>query len=184
MARRWHRGLAMSPRQLQIVSGLTVRPLGARDKAALLDLFERLSPRSRMLRFLAPKPALSACDLAYLTEIDHRRHDALVAVAPDGAFVAVARFACGFGETTVAEVAFAVADAWQGRGIASALAPLLLERARANGIARLRASTLPENRAARRLLVRTGFEVMRIADGLLELELDLAAGDAADRRAA
>jgi RimJ/RimL family protein N-acetyltransferase len=175
----------MPTRRLPNPPGLTVRPLRAGDKAELLDLFERLSPRSRLRRFLAPKPALSRRELAYFTEIDHRRHEALVAVGPDGDFVGVARYACGFGETTVAEVAFAVADAWQGRGVATALAAMLVERARANGIERLEAQTLPENRAARKLLARAGFEVRCIADGLLELSLDLtAAGDAADRRAA
>jgi RimJ/RimL family protein N-acetyltransferase len=174
----------MPPHRVPDVPELTVRPLRAGDKAALLDLFERLSPRSRLRRFLAPKPALSRRELAYFTEIDHRRHEALVAVAPDGAFVGVARYACGFGERTVAEVAFAVADAWQGRGVATALAPLLVDRARANGIERLEARTLPENRPARRLLAGAGFEVERIADGLLELDLDLTAVDAGDRRAA
>jgi RimJ/RimL family protein N-acetyltransferase len=151
---------------------LTVRPIRPADKDALLDLFERLSPRSRLRRFLAPKPRLSRRELAYFTEIDHRRHEALVAVGPDGAFVGVARYACGFGETKVAEVAFAVADAWQGRGVATALAPLVLERARANGIVRLTATTLAHNAPSLALLRRLAFRV-REHSYLVELELDL-----------
>jgi ribosomal protein S18 acetylase RimI-like enzyme len=166
---------------------LCVRPIRATDKDALLDLFDRLSDRSRVRRFLAPKPMLSAKEVAYLTEIDGRRHAALVAVGPDGAFAGVARYACGTGETTVADVAFAVADAWQGRGIGTALAALLVEHARMNGITRLQAMTLPENGPARKLLHRMGFGVCAIADGVLEVDLDLAAAaerDAAARRAA
>ena len=163
---------------------LIVRPIRATDQAALLDLFERLSARSRMRRFLAPKPSLSRRELAYLTEIDHVRHEALVAVAPDGTFVGVGRYACDVGETTVADVAFAVADAWQGRGVGTALARLLIERARANGIARLHASTLSDNGPSRKLLGRLGFGVCAITSGVLEVDLDLAAAAAADRRAA
>jgi RimJ/RimL family protein N-acetyltransferase len=166
---------------------VTVRPLRATDKDALRDLFDRLSARSRMRRFLAPKPRLSAKEVAYLTEIDGRRHAALVAVGPDCAFVGVARYACAVGETETADVAFAVADAWQGRGVGTALAALLVEHARANGITRLQATTLPENGPARKLLGRMGFAVCGIADGVLEVDMDLTAAakpDAAGRRAA
>jgi RimJ/RimL family protein N-acetyltransferase len=162
---------------------LIVRPIRATDKAALVDLFERLSARSRLRRFLAPKPALSRRELAYLTEVDHARHEALVAVAPDGTFVGVARYACDLGETTVADVAFAVADAWQGRGVGTGLARLLIEHARANGIEHLHASTLTDNGPSRRLLGRLGFSVCAIAGGVLEVALDLAAIET-DRRAA
>ena len=181
--------MPVSPHRLATAPQLTVRPIRATDKAALLDLFERLSARSRLRRFLAPKPALSRRELTYLTEIDHRTHEALVAVAPDGAFVGVARYACDPGETTVADVAFAVADVWQGRGVGTGLARLLLERARANGIVRLHATMLADNRPARTMLGRLGFAVCGIADGVLEVDLELAAGDergadAAGRRAA
>jgi RimJ/RimL family protein N-acetyltransferase len=174
------------PRRLPTEPELIVRPIRASDKAALLDLFERLSARSRLRRFLAPKPSLSRREVAYLTEIDHRRHEALVAIAPDGTFVGVARYACDIGETTVADVAFAVADAWQGRGVGTGLARLLVEDARANGIERLHATTLPDNGPARKLLGRLGFGVCGIAGGVLEVDLDLAAADAraADRHAA
>jgi RimJ/RimL family protein N-acetyltransferase len=176
------------PSSDRLPPALEIRPIRASDKDALLDLFERLGPRSRFRRFLAPKPRLSQRELAYFTEVDHRTHEALVAVGADGAFVGVARYACGFGETQVADVAFAVADAWQGRGIAGALARRLTEHARRSGIARLHATTLADNRPARRLLMRAGFEASGVDGGLLEFELDLTDGDvaavAAVRRAA
>jgi RimJ/RimL family protein N-acetyltransferase len=170
-------------RCLSTVPELTVRPIRPTDKDALLDLFERLSPQSRLRRFLAPKPKLSRRELAYLTEIDHRTHEALVAVDRDGALVGVARYACEPGETTVADVAFAVADAAQGRGIGTGLAELLFAHARANGIVRLQAMTLPENGPARKLLGRTGFAVVGIEAGTVHLALDLGL-ETAERRAA
>jgi ribosomal protein S18 acetylase RimI-like enzyme len=177
----------MLSRPLPDAPGLTVRPIAPGDKDALLDLFESLSPDSRMRRFLVPKPQLSGRELAYFTEVDHRRHEALVVEGPDGALVAVARYACGFtdDEANIAEVAFAVADEWQGRGIGRTLAALLVDEARRNGIAALRATTLHHNRPARRLLIRAGFELVGIDGGTLELALDLTAPDAAgERRAA
>jgi RimJ/RimL family protein N-acetyltransferase len=173
----------MRARRLSTVPELTVRPIRPTDKDALLDLFERLTPRSRLRRFLAPKPALSRKELAYLTEIDHRTHEALVAVDRDGTFLGVARYGCAPG-TAVADVAFAVADSAQGRGIGTGLARLLFGDARANGIVRLQAMTLPENAPARKLLGRMGFELTGIDSGVLELELDLDAGTNAERRAA
>ena len=72
----------MLVRLLPTPDHLWVRPIRASDKDGLLDLFERLSPMSRMRRFLAPKPRLSSRELAYLTAVDHRRHEALVVIAP------------------------------------------------------------------------------------------------------
>jgi RimJ/RimL family protein N-acetyltransferase len=161
---------------------LTVRPIRASDKDALLDLFERMSDRSRRRRFLSPKRSLSARELAYFTEIDHRRHEALVAVAPGGCFAGVARYATAPGDDDEADVAFAVADEWQGRGIGTDLARRLVERARANGMVRLQATTLAENRTAQRLLRGLGFTVYGADSSGVDLELSLIA--AAPRLAA
>jgi protein lysine acetyltransferase len=163
----------MLARLLPTPDHLWVRPIRATDEDGLLDLFERLSPMSRMRRFLAPTPRLSARELAYLTEVDHRRHEALVVIAPGGAFAGVGRYACAPDEPGVADFAFAVADAWQARGIGSALAPMVLDRARANGIRLAQGSTLADNLAARRLLGRMGFAVRGVEGGVVDLELDL-----------
>jgi RimJ/RimL family protein N-acetyltransferase len=152
---------------------LTVRPIRASDKDALLDLFERMSDHSRRRRFLSSKTSLSARELAYFTEVDHRRHEALVAVAPGGCLAGVARYACAPGDDVEADVAFAVADDWQGQGVGSDLARRLIERAKANGIARLTASTLADNRPAHRLLRGLGFTVCGADSSGVDLELRL-----------
>jgi RimJ/RimL family protein N-acetyltransferase len=163
---------------------LTVRPIRADDKQALADLFGRLSPRSRRRRFLISKPALSPRELAYFTEVDHRRHEALVAVAADREIVGVARYACDSGHATVADIAFVVADEWHDRGVGSALARRLVDRARGNGIVRLQATTLAENTPARRLLHRLGFAVSGVDGPSLDLRLDLTAAGITARHAA
>ncbi len=158
---------------------LTARPIEPGDKAALAHFFEGLSEESRRRRFLAPKPKLGARDLAFLTEVDHDRHVALVALDRDGAIVAVARYAAWVDRPGHAEIAFAVAEEWHGRGLASALAGRLVEHARRAGVAVLTASTLTENTPAHALLSRLGFARRRTSSGVAEYELAFADSAAA-----
>jgi RimJ/RimL family protein N-acetyltransferase len=153
---------------------LHVRQVTAADAGRLAAAFERLGERTRYLRFLGPKPRLSRAELTYLTDIDHRRHEALAAVDPaDGSFLGIARYATAPGQTGTADFAFVVADDCQGRGIGTMLADALLERAAANGLSRLTATTLYENDRARAILRRLGFRTTAISGGEVELELIL-----------
>ena len=151
---------------------LTIRPIAPGDRDALRDAFGRLSPTSRYRRFLMPKPSLSPAELAYLTEVDHRRHEALVALDADaGRILGVARYAPL--APLEADFSIVVADEVQGRGIGTTLAHRLLAQAAATGLVRLRATTLAENRPARALLRRLGFTVRGMDHGVLEFQLRL-----------
>jgi RimJ/RimL family protein N-acetyltransferase len=152
---------------------VTIRPITPGDRDALAHAFGRLSPASRYRRFLMPKPSLSPAELDYLTDIDHRRHAAIVAVhAEDGRIIGVARYAPL--APLEADFAIVVADEAQGRGLGTSISYRLLAQASANGLTRLHASTLADNRAARALLRRLGFRVRGLEQGVLELELRLA----------
>jgi RimJ/RimL family protein N-acetyltransferase len=154
----------------------TVRSIEAGDRAALAAAFARLSPESRMQRFLTPKPYLSVRELTYLTDIDHVTDEALAALDAEGQIIAVARYARGPGAgCEAAEVAVAVVDAWQRRGIGSALTRRIVSRARDNGFASLTASTFWENAPARALLARLGFRPVGSSDGIVEYRLALPA---------
>jgi RimJ/RimL family protein N-acetyltransferase len=152
---------------------LHVRPLASDDRDRLAVAFAALSDRTRYLRFLGPKPNLSAAELTYLTEIDHRTHEALVAVDADGRLVAVARYAPVPDEPGTADFAVVVADEWQGRGVGLRVSRELLRRAAANGVRRLTATTLDENRVARALLRRLGFRTTGFGGSVVDLELAL-----------
>ncbi|HWM09453.1 MAG TPA: GNAT family N-acetyltransferase [Solirubrobacteraceae bacterium] len=152
---------------------LGVRPIGADDREALSVWFGRLSPESRRRRFLGPKPRLSGRELTYLTDVDHVSHTALVAVDETGRLVGEARYATDTPGGRTADFAVTVADEWQGRGVGSRLAAQLVDRARANGIARLTALTLWENTAAISLLHRLGFLRAGYDGDALEYELAL-----------
>jgi RimJ/RimL family protein N-acetyltransferase len=140
---------------------LCARPLEPTDREAYLEGFGRLSPESRYLRFAGPKPRLTAADLAYLLDVDHDRHEALVAFeCRSGCGVGVARYVRLPGDPSAADVAVTVLDAWQGRGVGRHLLTLLTRRAAEAGITRLHADALRENRRALRMLRGAGFRVV------------------------
>lgn len=113
----------------EVVRGVTIRALRNGETSVVQAVFDRLGPRSRLLRFGGAKNLLLPSDLAQLARVDANHH-ALVAVA-DGEPIGIARLVRD-GDT--AEVAFAVADDWQGRGVGTVLADRLAADARAAGI--------------------------------------------------
>jgi RimJ/RimL family protein N-acetyltransferase len=134
-------------------SSVLIRPIEARDRTLLSDGFARLSPRSRQLRFLAAKASLSSADLDFLTNVDHRDREALVALTPaDGRGVGVARYARDLRDPEAAEVAVTVIDEWHRRGIGTQLITQLIARAQDEGIRRFTALIADDNLASIRLL--------------------------------
>src|SRR6476469_1483205 len=82
-----------------------IRPIEPDDRDALARGFDRLSERSRYRRFLSPRGPLSEAELSYLTEVDHRDHEALVAVDPEtNEGVGVARFIRSAEDPALAEI--------------------------------------------------------------------------------
>ena len=155
-------------------SSVLIRPIAPEDSELLRSGFEALSDRSRYMRFQAPQSALSDRQLAYLTDVDHHDHEALLAIDPDsGAAVGVARFVRVSGP--VAECAVVVADEWQGRGVATQLLDRLVERARTEDVDRFTALVLAENAEALRLLERLGETDERRVGSQVELDIALPA---------
>src|ERR1700737_2095885 len=152
--------------QLRDGSRLEIRPMGPADKAGLAAGFERLAELSRYRRFLSPTPHLGARQLAYLTEVDHHDHEALVAVEPasrDG--LGVARFVRSSEAPEEAECAVAVADDWHRRGLGTLLLRHLAARAREEGIERFTGLVLRDNEPMRHLLDTLGQVQQRSAQG-------------------
>jgi RimJ/RimL family protein N-acetyltransferase len=112
-----------------------------------------LSPESRRLRYLAPKPRLSSAELAYLTEVDGVDHVAFVATraGDPGRLAAVARFVRSAEDPESAEAAIVVADDLQGQGLGRRMGMVLADAARERGVRRFTALILSENVAAQRL---------------------------------
>ncbi|HTP21427.1 MAG TPA: GNAT family N-acetyltransferase [Solirubrobacteraceae bacterium] len=163
---------APSRTQLRDGSVVVIRPLEPEDRDLIRAGFERLSDRSRYLRFQTPLTELSEQQLSYLTAVDHHDHEALVALDPDSdGAIGVARFV-RVGDD-VAECAIAVADDWQNRGLATQLLDRLVERAHQEGVERFTALVLADNTDALRLLERLGDTVRHSEGSQLELEIEL-----------
>jgi ribosomal protein S18 acetylase RimI-like enzyme len=135
------------------VDGVTIRPLRSGDIETVAALFERLGDRSREQRFCGAKPRLSDRELALLALVDGDHHVLVGYLEGDPAPAAIARLARAGAS---AEVAFAVADAYQGRGVGSILATELAADARAAGITQLVATVCGDNPGVVALMKRIG----------------------------
>jgi RimJ/RimL family protein N-acetyltransferase len=171
-AKPWHHG-GVDLVTLPDGAELEIRPIGPGDAPELLRGLEHLSPRSRYRRFLGT-PHIGPAELRYLTDVDHRDHEALGAADPaTGHGVGIARYIREPGADS-AEIAVAIDDAWQGRGVGTALLTRLADRARAAGIRRFTGLVLAENAPMRVLIAKLGeAESHNLGDGTLEVRVDL-----------
>ena len=106
----------MNSERCAVAPVVVTRPVRPEDLAAFERMWARLSEETIYRRFHAPIQRLSLKLRRYLVEVDHRDHDALVAVA-GGEVIAVARYHRCADDPAAAEVAVLVEDAWQGRGL-------------------------------------------------------------------
>jgi|FLYL01.1.fsa_nt_gi acetyl coenzyme A synthetase (ADP forming)-like protein len=137
-----------------------VRPIKPDDGPRLVDFFERLGPQSRYFRFFRVKKTLDPEEVEYFTHVDYDRRMALV-VLKGGRIIGVGRYDRLEDEPEVAEVAFAVVDDEQGRGIGTELLQLLTAYARSRGITAFRAYVLPENVQMMRVFRNSGYSLSR-----------------------
>jgi GNAT superfamily N-acetyltransferase len=142
------------------------------DRHAIADAFEALSDDSRYMRFLAHRDTLTPDELRYLTVVDHRDHEALVAVDA-GRIVGVSRYVRDAVRPDVGELSVVVAEDWRRHGLARTLLLRLAERARAAGIRRFEGTALPQNHAALELLRGLGASVTLEEGGTARIELPL-----------
>ena len=157
---------------------VTVRPVLPCDAAKFQAFVNGLSDTSRTYRFLSGLRRLPLPMLQRLTRIDYRSHMALVAeTLRDGMpiIIAEARYAvdpCREG----AELAVAVADEWQGLGLAKALLRRLIGHAAAVGLRRLHGETLASNACILHLASTAGFSIMAVPGvaGVLQLSRNIA----------
>ena len=142
--------------QSRYVNGLTIRSLRNGDTETVAALFARLGERSRERRFCGGKPRLSEPELAILARVDRDHHVLVGYVDGDSEPVGIARLVR---DGVSAEIAFAVADDQQGRGVGSTLANVLAADARAAGITQLIATVCGDNPRVVALLQRLGSSV-------------------------
>jgi acetyl coenzyme A synthetase (ADP forming)-like protein len=151
---------------------LRLRAPGPDDADALLEFFRSLSRESLYRRFHG-FPELGPRLVEPLTTADAQEAGALVGFI-DTRIVAVANFA-RLRDPKAAEVAFAVADDYQRRGIGTRLLEQLAARAAELGVERFVAEVLPDNRQMLGVFEAVGFAVTRdVAGGEVELTFPIA----------
>ncbi len=150
------------------------------DQEALRAFFERLSPESRRRRFSSaslPHADLiaSLCDSsnprAALTLVVIRSHDGGPGIIATGSYFAK--------DDKTAEVAFAVEDAFQGKGLGTLLLERLALLAVRHGFTRFWAVTHADNRAMRDVFRESGFALQEAWEkGDVEVDLSVLASAA------
>jgi acetyl coenzyme A synthetase (ADP forming)-like protein len=147
-------------------STLRLREPGEPDRDGLVRFFEALSERSLYLRFHGI-PRVDAHLVEPVLEPDWVECGALLAsVAEDGEdrIVALANYV-RLRDPRSAEVAFAVADDYQGRGIATRMLERLAAVAGPRGIERFVGEVMADNAAMIGVFEGVGFEVSRTLEG-------------------
>jgi len=145
---------------------LRLREPGEADRAGLVRFFEDLSPRSLYLRFHG-SPRVDERLVEPVLEPDWVERGALLAsVTEDGVdrIVALANYV-RLRDPKSAEVAFAVADDYQGRGVATRMLERLAAFAGPRGIERFVGEVMADNTAMTRVFEGVGFEVSRTREG-------------------
>jgi acyl-CoA synthetase (NDP forming)/RimJ/RimL family protein N-acetyltransferase len=154
---------------------LRLRSPQRRDRDGLIGFLARLSPESRRLRFFATvRPTGSLID-PYL-EPNWLDRGALIGSLDDAGeerIVALASYT-QLRDPRVAEVAFAVADALHGAGIATRMLEQLALRASRAGIERLVFEIMAGNESMQRVVADAGFEVTRqVSNGIVEATMSI-----------
>jgi RimJ/RimL family protein N-acetyltransferase len=138
---------------------VTARPLDREDASLLVDLFTRLSERTRRLRFSKPR---STAELVWheatrLTNSDPQADTTLVGVVrEEGEDRAVALVQIVHVGATIAEIAAVVRDDYQNEGLGKAICRLAAQVAMARGVRTLEILTQAENKAVQWLVRGTG----------------------------
>ncbi len=161
-------------------TALRVRPIHADDTARLRAFHADLSPESIIFRFFRVLPELPLDLAAHFTHVDYENRMALLATSGEGPteqILAVVRY--DRTGPTEAEVAFVVADEWQGHGIATALLYRLAAYARERGFTTFVALTMGSNQRMLDVLRCAGFpHTTSYCQGEVEVRLNITADPA------
>lgn len=147
-----------------------LRPTGPQDREAFGRFVQALSPASRSLRFHGGVSPRSERLLAHLCDHDGARHIAWVAVVdtPEGERIVGEARCVQTVDGGAAELAMAVADDWQGRGVSTALLAALHAAAAQAGVPALHAAVLAHNGRMAGFLRRAGYAPADAVETALE----------------
>lgn len=163
----------ITPIPIEVRDGtrLMLRPVLPGDDERTVHGHIQFSSETLYRRFMTarmPTPAL----LHYLSEVDYVDHFVWVVIDGENP-VADARFVRDESDPKTAEIAFTVADAYQGRGIGSFLISALSIAARVDGVERFSARMLSDNGPMRAIMDHYGAVWEREDVGVITTVIDV-----------
>lgn len=170
---------AFDARTIELRDGtkLQLRPIVPEDEPLLHEAVASMSERTVYFRFFSPIKRMSDALAHRLAVVDYHDRFAIVATThrPNGTqrIVGVARYDRAR-DTEVAEVALAVIDEFQRRGLGGLLLGELARVARKEGIKSFQLIVLPENREMLGLLRKMGWiHQAKLSGGMYEISFDI-----------
>jgi acetyl coenzyme A synthetase (ADP forming)-like protein len=142
-------------------SSILLRPIKANDAESWVEFVGRLSARTKYLRFHHVPKQMGLEDALRFCRVDYRDTFAFVAEVlreTNLDIVAVARY-YRLPDHHSAEVALAIEDEYQGRGLGTSLLEQLADAARENSIDRFEADVMAENQQMMNVFRDYGFHV-------------------------
>jgi acetyltransferase len=165
-------------RPLGIPPPVRVRRIDAGDRAAVSRFYAALSPESRLCRFLGASNGIPDLFCRVLCSADHDHEEGFVAVpwsaeGPDVRQI-VGHLCLVRVDPSIVELAVAVADEYQGRGIGRQLFEAGLAWAHLHGIETVVATAFARNGSVLRLLTSAPrARVRHVEAGTVEIEIPI-----------
>ena len=159
-----------------------VRGIRPADDAELRRFYAGLSPESRLTRFLSVSLGLSQAQSSSFCTTDHQHREGFVAVLERGDQAGIVGHLCLEPDgVDAAEVAIAVADRFQRRGVGRRLMTAATAWARREHVTRLTATMSGGNAPIQLLLVELGLptDVQHVGAGIVQITIDMVGQDIA-----
>lgn len=158
-------------------TGLQVlmRPVKISDEPLLKDFFYSLSDTSMYRRFISSRRDMPHERLQEFVVIDYTQEMVILATVGEKEKEEV----IGIGQYSISEeahsseVAFAVRDDYQNKGVGTELLNYLIYLGRKNGLLSFTAETLFENKPMLSIFEKAGFKILASSSGIYELGMSL-----------
>ncbi|MFO1147613.1 MAG: bifunctional acetate--CoA ligase family protein/GNAT family N-acetyltransferase [Alsobacter sp.] len=143
-----------------------VRPVRPEDEPLYVDFFKKVTPEDLRLRFFAKVKDFSHAFIARLTQLDFSRAIAFAAIEESsGDLLGVVRLHADANHEE-GEYAILLRSDLKGRGLGWALMKLMVEYAKADGLARVKGQVLRENTTMLSMCEALGFKVTTDPDDM------------------
>jgi acetyltransferase len=157
---------------------LLIRPIRAEDEPGVVEFHKTLSEKSVYMRYFRAFQYDQRVEHERLIRICHVDYDREIVLVAEKTDETGKRQILGIGRLTraqngdTAEFALLISDAYQGHGLGTELLRRLLAYGRAEGIGRVEAYILAENRGMLHISEKLGFRFKREAE-VIKAEIDL-----------